>query len=302
MFKTQTLLYLCGLAATIGSTEAFSACGDARINGAFRAAVGREPTATECNAGRFAGGAYSSETELIPLVKASLVCSDPWIAQAYYKLGRPINGHDPTQLEGGRAGSTMDQCNYSIYGSWSNFPQLVQLVQNRATPAAPAAAGAAVSATITGPATLASAQSATVTWAFTGAPTACGSGVDLVMNGGGMQNYTMARIPNLGARSLSFQMLDWSRSFTTDTAVTLQLVDNCLGRTISASYATKITVVQALAAGRVRVTLDGGLAVVLNLLQRILDTDGNLFDHTTVQNSTYSLLESDFGEPDGVER
>jgi hypothetical protein len=56
--------------------------------------------------------------------------------------------------------------------------------------------------------------------------------VDLVMNGGGMQNYTMARIPSLGTRALSFQMLDWSRSFTTDTAVTLQLVDKCLGRPI----------------------------------------------------------------------
>jgi hypothetical protein len=101
MSKTKALLYLCCMIGTIESTKAVAACGDARINGAFRLAVGREPTAIECNPGRFAGGAYGSETELIPLVKASLVCSDPWIAQAHYKLGRPINGHDPTQQHDG---------------------------------------------------------------------------------------------------------------------------------------------------------------------------------------------------------
>src|SRR5256885_6798276 len=100
-------------------------CNDATINGAFQIGLSRAPSAQECNRGRYAGGDaryFGSTASLIPLVKASQVCQDPWIAQAYYVLGKQINGHDATMLENinGRLtpGSTRDQCNYTNYGSW----------------------------------------------------------------------------------------------------------------------------------------------------------------------------------------
>ena len=277
MNTTKPLLLCCFLACSLGSSRSLAACADARIVSAFRLAVNREPTVTECNANRYAGGAYSSETELIPLVKASLVCSDPWIAQAFFKLSRPLNGHDPTQLESGAPGSTIDQCNYSLYGSWSNFPELMQKVQNRIATSAPAPTGAPLSATIIGPPSLASGQPAMITWSYTGTASTCGSPVELVMNGGGMQNYALARIPTLTLRSFTFQMMDWSRSFPADTPVTLQLVDKCLAKPISSPFSAVITVVKPLQAGMVRVNLQG-MDVVLNLAQRILDVDGNVFD------------------------
>jgi hypothetical protein len=148
-------------AAAITSTTAMAQCSDAIISGAFQTTAGRAPTAQECNRGRYAGGDaryFANTASLIPLVKASFVCQDPWIAQAYYVLGKPINGHDPTVLENinGRAtaGSTQNQCNSTNYGSWPDFPTLVRNVQNYFSPTAapkPVAPAPAPAPTTTAP-------------------------------------------------------------------------------------------------------------------------------------------------------
>ena len=221
-------------------------CGDPRINDAFQMGLNRQPTTQECTATRYAGGSFSSMTDLIPLVKASVVCSDPWVAQAYYKLGRQINGHDPTQLDGGRAGSTIDQCNYSLYGSWPDFPTLVRNVTNysAAPPRLPPAPTptASLQASITGPASLASGQQVTLTWSYSGTPTQCGSGVNVMMSGGGINNYVLARIPSLSSRTVTFKMGDWSSSLrSVDTPINLTLMDGCSTNVISGAYQSKIS-------------------------------------------------------------
>lgn len=185
--NTGTFLFILLLAAS-GASSAFAQCSDSRINDAFRLALGRAPNApAECDANRYAGRAFSTTTDLVPLVKASVVCQDPWIAQAYYRLGRQINGHDPTQPEmvNGRAQpSTRDQCNYTNYGSWPDFPALVRNVQNyfsqvSRAPAAPVGPAAQITS-----ATIVMDQPAVVNWTYSGTPTTCGSGVYVRLNGG----------------------------------------------------------------------------------------------------------------------
>ena len=114
-------------------------CADTRINEAFQTAWQRRPTANECNAARYAQGDFRATSDLVPLVKAAMVCQDPWIAQAYYRLGKRLNNHDPLQLDNVATTyfSTKGDCDPSQYGSWSSFTQLVGLVQNPPRKTAP---------------------------------------------------------------------------------------------------------------------------------------------------------------------
>lgn len=117
-------------APTAQECTTYAACNNALIIGAFKAALNRAPTATECVASRFAGGNFNAVATMVPLVKASLVCQDPWIAQAYVWLGSTMAGHDPTTIFNGAGGSTLGYCNYSLYGSWPDFPTLVSHAQS----------------------------------------------------------------------------------------------------------------------------------------------------------------------------
>lgn len=251
-------------------------CPDTRINDAFQIGLSRQPSQAECNANRYAGGAFNSTTELIPLVKASIVCSDPWIAQAYYQLGLRLNGHDPVQLENGRPGSTADQCNYSIYGSWSNYAQLKQLVQQKLSPVAPPTPGpTGALVTITGPATMKSGQPVTVTWNANGTPPSCGGGFRLQFSGGNFgTGYGMGPgIPSLQTQSFTFQLPDMSRSLTGDTPITINLLDLCKGVPASNAFATKIVMSGAL----IRV-LVSGVEKQLNAVGPMLTGLGQLVD------------------------
>ncbi|MBI3210920.1 MAG: hypothetical protein HYZ37_18710 [Candidatus Solibacter usitatus] len=278
-------------ALTSGANLASAQCSGAdprnnMINAAFQSALRRNPTATECNPNRYAGGDFTAGS-LPDLVRASLVCSDPWIAQAFLKAGRLINGHAPTQAGPEGPMSTRDGCNYSVYGSWSNFPQLLSKITN--TPAVSTPSVASVQAQITGPGQLASGGQATVTWSYSGTPTNCGSGVDLVMTGGPIRandSYKLARIMNLSARSLTFNMGDWSRSLTSDANVYLSMMDLCSGKIIAPNYQSRITLPRAQSLGNLGISGGGTVKPVwplsgIDSYGRILDSARNPISLTT---------------------
>ena len=273
MNTNKFVLHITILASCLAGSSAMAACADKRITDAFSLATGRAPSTAECNANLYAGGNFSNTVELVPLVKASLVCSDPWVAQAYYKLNLKLNGHDPTLLENGRPSSTQGQCNYSIYGSWTNFDGLLQNVRNYFSPTSKPPTAAMVSASITGPQTLASGRPVTVTWSYTGTPTSCGSGVNLEINGGPIKGYTIARIPSLTSKSAAFTMGDWRASLNGNTQVSMQLVDNCTGKPISTGYSATLTV----PAKGPQVSIPGKGLVTINPL-KFIDYAGNLLD------------------------
>ncbi len=216
---------------------AHAQCSNALITSAFRLALNRVPTAAECVPSRFAGGAFSTTTDLVPLVKASMVCQDPWIAQAYYKLGRPLNGHDPTLMENGRPGSTAGQCNTTTYGSWPDFPTLTRNIQNYFTPvAAPVAPPAGAKAQITS-ATMMINQPAVIRWTYSGAPSTCGAGVFVRLNNG---NWGTAA--NLAAGGATIDARYTNFAWPANTRVSLTLFDACTGQVITpAAYTATIT-------------------------------------------------------------
>src|SRR6185437_174939 len=196
--------WLAGLFLLSASPALFAQCPDsgqgATINSAFRTGLSRDPYTSqaaanarganglylpsangECDPGRYAGGSFSSTTDLIPLVKASQVCQDPWIAQGYYKLGLQINGHDPTAMEGGRPGSTQNQCNIRTYklpngaqDGWNNFsPGLLDAIRRHLSPTAAAAQPQAVSqVSLSAPASVQSGKPLTISWS-PALPTRC---------------------------------------------------------------------------------------------------------------------------------
>jgi hypothetical protein len=170
------------------------------------------------------------------LVKASFVCQDPWIAQAYYVLGKALNGHDPTVLENGRAGSTSNQCNYTNYGSWPDFPTLVRNVQNFHSPvAAPKPVTQGPTAQITS-ATITQGQPAVVRWTYSGTPSNCGSGTFVRMNGG---NWGAAISLPAGQTTVDARYTNFA--YPPNTRVNLTLFDVCLAKDISPAYAVTIT-------------------------------------------------------------
>ena len=237
----------CGAGPALHAQCSSSVSGYATINSAFQLALNRQPTQTECNPNRYAGGAYSGTTDLIPLVKASVVCSDPWIAQAYYQLGLKLNGHDPTQLDPTGPNSTTNNCNYAVYGSWSSFPQLKTLVtqyynSGRAiSPVQPTPAPAPVLAkvTITNPATLAVGASNTVTWTNGPAVSACASGFALQASGGSFgSNYRLATTMSLASGSFTFP---FAASLPSSQSITLHFMDLCHSAVVSNEFSTMAT-------------------------------------------------------------
>jgi hypothetical protein len=229
------LTLLAAASVAISGTTAFAQCSDSVVSGAFQIVAQRQPTAQECNRGRFAGGDaryFSNTASLIPLVKASFVCQDPWIAQAYYVLGKPLNGHDPTVLENGRAGSTQNQCNVTNYGSWPDFPTLVRNVQNHLSPVVTQPKPVAgPSATIT-QAAITMNQPATVRWTFSGSPSNCGSGAFLRINGN--MNWGTAINPASGMATVDARYTNFA--WPAGTRLNLTIFDVCLGRDISPAY------------------------------------------------------------------
>jgi len=104
------------------ATPASAQCSDPWVTKAFQLAR-MVPTGSgnsgECNINRFAGGHWPDENTINTLVRVSRLCSDPWIPQVYVTvIGRYPQGS-------GVAGD----CNPSVYGSWSSYPQLTSLIQ-----------------------------------------------------------------------------------------------------------------------------------------------------------------------------
>ena len=237
MTKLQILL-VAALFSPALTPAAHAQCADSRITSAFQLALNRQPTQTECNANRYAGGAFSTSSDLVPLVKASVVCSDPWIAQAYYQLNLPLNGHPATTLDPSGPGSTTNQCNYAIYGSWSNFPQLKTLVTQHFSPVATNTAPALARVTITGPATMVAGANATLTWTNGAAVPACSSGYAVQASGGKFgSNYQVARVVSLASGTFTFPI---GTGITSTQQITLHIFDLCHGAVISNDYSATL--------------------------------------------------------------
>lgn len=228
------LLYAAALSAALSLAPSASAqCTDARISAGFQANLRRAPTAAECT----------------NLTNASKVCQDPWIAQAYYVLsissnpGLMLNGHSPLQLDGGRAGSTANQCNTTNYGSWPDFTTLVSNVNRYLHPSAPQPA-AGVSVSLGLPGVMQNAQPVAVSWSYTGTPSTCGSGLSIVLNGSGISNYTWTRIPALtAAHPMSIQMLDWSKTLRPGSyPIQVSMMDLCTAKVVSPVYNSTLSI------------------------------------------------------------
>ena len=276
---------LFALAVMAGAVSASAqTCNNKTIVDAYQLALSRQPTATECNANRYAGGDFQNTAQLVALVKASQVCSDPWIAQAFYKLGKQINGHDPATLEfingTQQAGSTRDQCNYANYGSWGDFPTLIRNVQNYFSPTAavrppvqtlqPAAAQILTVTAGSGEAgTLMINQSAVITWGYVGSAT-CPAGVYVQLNG---NNYSAA-VP-LTDRTVTIAPRFTNFAYQANTRVTLTIADACTGRVMSPTFSV-LAVVKPVPGGKtISVAM---LPVYINPAGPLLTLDGSIVD------------------------
>ena len=244
----------------------FAQCPNATINSAFSLALSRAPFKTqaeanakgfttmylpsgECDAGRYAGGAFSSSADLIPLVKASLVCQDPWIAQGYYLLRMQLNGHDPTVMENGRPGSTQGLCNIKSYVSpqgvqdgWSTFSGLQDAIRRHSGllpwPNAAPTPQSGTGATITS-ASLVKGQAGRIAWTYSGTST-CPQGVIVQLNG---NNYSAAVPLNAGSVNIDPRFTNFA--YSSNTQVALTVADACTARAISPAFNATVVVQQA---------------------------------------------------------
>ena len=260
-----------------GCGAASAQCNNQTINWAFESTFGRAASATECNINRYAGGAYGDNSRLLQYVRASVVCQDPWIAEAFYDLGYQLNGHSPLQTEAGGAYSTMGQCNTTNYmgtrGGWSSYTELKSNITQYFSPTArPAAPSARPSATITGPATITSGQATTVTWTY-GAPSSCAQGVQVLLNGG-----QWGAVAHATDRSVTIAASNFA--YPPGTRLSLALYDHCLQTAISPNFTTTVGTTLSLAPARnsflVQAVINGRTET-LNP-SALLDYQGNLYN------------------------
>ncbi len=302
--------WLAGLVVFLSASQGLRAqCPTANrgdiINSAFRTGLSRDPYTSqaaanarganglylpsangECDPGRYAGGSFSSTTDLIPLVKASQVCQDPWMAQGYYKLGLQINGHDPTVMEGGRPGSTQNQCNIRTYilpngaqDGWSNFPGLLDAIRRHLSPTAAAVPPQAVSrVSLSAPSSVQSGKPVTISWS-PALPTRCSDGVRLQFAGGifGNDYNFVNRVPNT-SNSYTFN----APTITSPAQVTMTLIDRCSNAPVSNGVSMQITTIG------VTITVQGR-PVTINPSGRLLTPSGQLWaaDGTLVQDPAH---------------
>lgn len=261
----------------IGCGAASAQCNNQVINWAFQTTFGRAASATECNLNRFAGGAYGDYNRLLNYVRASVVCQDPWIAEAFYDLGYQLNGHSPLQMESRGAYSTMGQCNSTNYlgarGGWSSYAELKSNITRYFSPVAnqPVAAPRP-SAAITGPATITSGQTTTVTWSYA-TPSACAQGVQVLLNGG--QWGPVARAAD---RSVTIAASNFA--YPPGTRLSLALFDHCLQTVISPDFTSTVAAAQTFAPARSSFLVQAvinGRTETLNPFA-LLDYQGNLYN------------------------
>jgi hypothetical protein len=234
------------LLGSLGFTRSAAAqCSNATINAGLAAAFGSanvasytariktgQPYAAQiCDVNRYAGGAFTT-ANIANYAKASLVCQDPWIAQAFLDLGQQLNGHSPVQTES-TLFSTLGDCNTSNYGSWGSYAALRVNVQNHF---APNMANSPGMAQITGPASFSASATPTVTWALTTSPTGtlCASGIRMLVNG-------TTAVPFSGVVPITAQQAPLAMRFTSAGAITLTLWDNCTGKQVSNVFTATIT-------------------------------------------------------------
>jgi len=226
-------------------------CPNAAIDSALTTAFGASSTVSQyivliqkgqpyaaqvCDVNRYAGGSFTAAS-LPNYVKASVVCQDPWIAQAFFDLGRQLNGHSALVPESTGLFSTRDDCNAANYGSWGNYSILKANVQKHFS-GAPAVVTASSPGLvqITGPVTFSTAQTPTVTWRVVTPPAgaACPSGVKLVVN-------NTIQVANPAVVPITAQQAPLAMRFTSAGPITLTMIDLCSGKVVSNVFTATVT-------------------------------------------------------------
>ncbi len=248
---SRLLTTVFGIAAAmllLGVQPAHAQCNDAGFDRLFQSTFGRSPNPS---GGRVAPGAlplpwnggliecdphrYSDASALSAVrandLQASVVCQDPWIAEAYMSLGRQLNGHDAWKKEASGYYSTDGNCNQTTYGSWSSFSMLKQNIAQHFAPVAQTAPST-LSVKITSPPSFPNNAAWLVQWTVSGtpAPTQCPVNVILLLPGGKQQLAT--NVPLAQGRA-QIQAMNWSATYPNGLNASLYLMDTCTGNALT---------------------------------------------------------------------